>query len=95
MWLLRGFGFLYQKIMLLDSISAFLASFNLLQLFKNFRSMMTFVNVMLGSLQSLLRFTGLWLLFNFGLCFYNMALYGSHDLRYHTLMSAYTNTLYN
>ena len=95
-FLLRGFGYRFQSIMLFDGWTIICAVTSLCCMM---RASSKHIDQILTSMNHgypvLIRATSVWLMNNIGLCLFNIAIYGGTHRRYSDFLNAYTATLYS
>ena len=92
--LLRNFGYRHWQILFLDSISLCVVVINLMTLLSHTEIVGKLLKALILALSILVRGLIVWILYNCGLSFNLMALYGYRDERYHTFLSSYIYSFY-
>ena len=93
--LLRAFGYRWQLIMFIDSITVLCLVANLLTMLGKSKTVDTIMSSLQHAVEIMIRAQLQWLLLNIGLCFFNMALYGGLERRYSDWLNATISTLYS
>ena len=81
--------------MFIDSITVLCLMANLLTMLRKSQAVNTILNSLQNAVEIMVRAQLQWLLLNFGLCFYNMSLYGGVERRYSDYLNAFISTLYS
>ena len=95
-FLLRGFGYRFQSIMLFDGWTIVCAVTSLFCMTRtSSKNVDQVLTAMFRGYVILIRATAVWLMNNIGLCLFNIAIYGGTHRRYSDFLNAYTATLYS
>ena len=91
---LRGYGYRFQLIMLLDTMTFFCCISNIMTILRKIQAVDHLVASFINCLVFIVRGFLFYGIFNIGLCFFNMAIYGGKYQRYSDFLNGLIATIY-